>query len=97
LFVPSNHPVQRFEDILDNIARIEGFTAGMDGGAFVENEQALFAVKHALLIISESGGEVWRFGIGIVSGHSLGGHTGPRKPVATRIRHHRRDAALENS
>jgi uncharacterized protein with HEPN domain len=52
--VPSNHPVQRFEDILDNIARIEGFTTGMDGGAFVENEQALFAVKHALLIISEA-------------------------------------------
>jgi uncharacterized protein with HEPN domain len=52
--VPSRDPVQRFEDILQNIARIERFTAGMNFAAFSQNEQALFAVNHALLIISEA-------------------------------------------
>jgi len=52
--VPSSDPVQRFEDILENIARIEGFTAGMDLEAFTQNTQALYAVKYALLTISEA-------------------------------------------
>ena len=52
--MPSSDPVQRFEDILENIARIEGFTAGMDLEAFTQNTQALYAVKYALLTISEA-------------------------------------------
>lgn len=52
--MPSRDPVQRFEDILQNINRIERFTEGMDLAAFSRNEQALFAVDHALLIISEA-------------------------------------------
>lgn len=52
--MPSSDPVQRFQDILDNIARIERFFAGLDRQSFTENEQALFAVQHALLIISEA-------------------------------------------
>ena len=52
--MPSSDPVRRFQDILDNIARIERFTAGLDFHAFKENEQVLFAVEHALLIISEA-------------------------------------------
>jgi len=51
--VPSSDPLQRFQDILDNIARIERFTAGLNLQTFRENEQVLFAVEHALLIISE--------------------------------------------
>lgn len=43
-----------FEDILENIARVERFTAGVDPAKLAENEQAFFAVLHALLIISES-------------------------------------------
>jgi uncharacterized protein with HEPN domain len=43
-----------FEDILENIARIERFTAGLDIAALDKNEQAFYAVLHALLIISES-------------------------------------------
>jgi uncharacterized protein with HEPN domain len=39
---------------LENIARIERFTTGLDLEAFRDNEQTLFAVKHALLIISEA-------------------------------------------
>jgi len=52
--VPSDDPIQRFQDILDNIACIEEFTAGMDLDAFSRNNQALYAVKHAMLIISEA-------------------------------------------
>ena len=52
--MPSDKLIRRFEDILDNIARVERFTAGLDYEAFVRDEQALFAVLHALLIISEA-------------------------------------------
>lgn len=40
--------------MLDNIARIERFTAGFDEAAFAADEKAMFAVFHALLIISEA-------------------------------------------
>jgi uncharacterized protein with HEPN domain len=50
----SERRARRFEDILDNIARIERFTAGMDFPAFSANEQVTFAVLHALLILSEA-------------------------------------------
>ena len=52
--MPSNDPVRRFEDILDSIARIERFTTGMDFAAFSRNEQVVYAVNHALLILSEA-------------------------------------------
>ena len=35
--MPSKGPTQRFEDILENIALIEEFTAGMDLTAFTED------------------------------------------------------------
>jgi uncharacterized protein with HEPN domain len=52
--VPSRDPLQRFQDILDNIERIERFTAGLDAQSFCGDEQVVFAVQHALLIISEA-------------------------------------------
>jgi uncharacterized protein with HEPN domain len=52
--LPSSDPVQRFQEILDNIARIQRFTAGLSLDSFGDNEQTIFAVKHALLIISEA-------------------------------------------
>jgi uncharacterized protein with HEPN domain len=39
--VPSEKPLLRLEDILENIDRIERFTAGMDFAAFSANEQGL--------------------------------------------------------
>lgn len=42
------------QDIIDNSARIEQFTAGMDLDSFSENEQKVDAVRYALLIISEA-------------------------------------------
>jgi uncharacterized protein with HEPN domain len=52
--VPSSDPIQRFLDILENIGRIEEFTADMDRAAFSQNNETVYAVKHALLIISEA-------------------------------------------
>jgi uncharacterized protein with HEPN domain len=52
--VPSSDPIQRFNDIVENIDRIERFTAGMDLRAFAAAEQTVFAVKYALLAISEA-------------------------------------------
>jgi len=52
--LPSEKPLRRLRDILDNVARIERFTADMDFDAFQANEQAVFASLHALLIISEA-------------------------------------------
>src|SRR5258708_33709487 len=52
--MPSNAPVQRFGDIIENIERIRRFTAGMDLQAFAANEQTTLAVKYSLLVISEA-------------------------------------------
>ena len=50
--MPSSVPAQRFADILDNIVHIEGFTRGLDAETFAGNDQIVFAVKYALMIIS---------------------------------------------
>jgi uncharacterized protein with HEPN domain len=52
--VPSSDPVQRFTDIIDNIDRIEQFTQGLNAKTFAANHQVIFAVKYALVIISEA-------------------------------------------
>ena len=52
--MPSSDPVQRFVDIVENIDHIEGFTRGLDAKAFADNDQVIFAVKYALMIISEA-------------------------------------------
>ena len=53
--MPSNDPVQRFEDILANIARIEKYTAGIgDETAFEENHLVYDAVERCLERISEA-------------------------------------------
>jgi uncharacterized protein with HEPN domain len=52
--VPSKDPVQRFADIVENIDHIERFTRDLNAETFIANEQAIFAVKYALMIISEA-------------------------------------------
>jgi uncharacterized protein with HEPN domain len=52
--LPSEKPLQRLEDILDNIERIERFTAGKDFETFAGDEQALYASLYALLVVSEA-------------------------------------------
>jgi uncharacterized protein with HEPN domain len=46
--------MRHLRDILDNIARVERFTAGLEFQTVAANEQTTFAVLHALLIISEA-------------------------------------------
>jgi uncharacterized protein with HEPN domain len=52
--VPSGDPVQRFEDILDNITRIEDYTAGMTAVTFLEDTRTYDAVERCLERISEA-------------------------------------------
>jgi uncharacterized protein with HEPN domain len=52
--VPSKDPIQRFEDILENIVRIEEFTAGMDAVAFANDLKTSNAVERCLERISEA-------------------------------------------
>jgi uncharacterized protein with HEPN domain len=52
--VPSKDPILRLEDILENISRIEAFTAGMDGVAFVEDLKTSNATERCLERISEA-------------------------------------------
>jgi uncharacterized protein with HEPN domain len=52
--LPSEGLARHFEDILDNIVRIERFTAGLNFETFCRNEETFYAVLHALLIISEA-------------------------------------------
>ena len=52
--MPFSDPRQAFKDILENIGRIERFTAGLDEHSFKDNEQTVFAVQYALLVISEA-------------------------------------------
>ncbi len=56
--MPSERLFRSLEDILENIARIERFTAGMDFDGFAANEQGVYASLHALLIISEAARKV---------------------------------------
>lgn len=52
--MPSNDPIQRFTDILEAIERIEQFTSGLTAAEFAANDQVTYAVKYALLVISEA-------------------------------------------
>lgn len=52
--MPFDDPQRALEDILENIARIERFTASLDAESFPNDEEALFAVQYALLVISEA-------------------------------------------
>jgi uncharacterized protein with HEPN domain len=52
--LPSRRQTRRFEEILENIELIERFVTGLDYAVFAGNKQVLYAVFHALLIISEA-------------------------------------------
>ena len=51
--MPSKDPVQRFEDILENIILIEQFTDGMDLAAFKQDPKTSNAAERCLERISE--------------------------------------------
>lgn len=47
-------PLQRIEDILDNIDRVRAFMEGYDFKSFVADDRTLYAVTRALEIVSEA-------------------------------------------
>lgn len=52
--MPSNSPNQRFEDIAENIRRIEVFTTGLDADDFLADLKTYDAVERCLERISEA-------------------------------------------
>jgi uncharacterized protein with HEPN domain len=52
--VPSKDPIQRFEDILENILLIEEFTKGMDLNAFLDDPKTRNAAERCMERISEA-------------------------------------------
>lgn len=50
----SRNPVQRFEDILENIASIGEFTRGLEAGSFSADAKTVNAVERCLERISEA-------------------------------------------
>ncbi len=52
--MPSKDPIQRFEDILENIILIEEFTKGMDLNAFLEDLKTRNATERCMERISEA-------------------------------------------
>jgi uncharacterized protein with HEPN domain len=52
--VPSSDPIQRLQDILDNIARIEQHTAGVDFRVLSDQGKTRDAVERCLERISEA-------------------------------------------
>ena len=52
--MPSKDPILRFEDILENIALIEQFSAGMELKAFTEDLKTSNAAERCLERISEA-------------------------------------------
>jgi uncharacterized protein with HEPN domain len=52
--VPSNDPIQRFEDILENIILIEEFTSGMSPNTFLEDLKTRNATERCMERISEA-------------------------------------------
>ena len=52
--MPSSDPIQRFQDILDNIGRVEEYTMGMDLETFREGGIACDAAERCLERICEA-------------------------------------------
>lgn len=52
--MPSERPARRFQDILDNIARIEAHVAGLDLDGFLTDAKTMDAVERCLSRISEA-------------------------------------------
>lgn len=52
--MPSKNPIQRFEDILDNIGRIIEYTRNISYKSFIEDWKTLDAMERCLARISEA-------------------------------------------
>lgn len=52
--MPSERPRQRFQDIIDNIDRIDSYIVGMDRAGFRQDQKTIDAVERCLSRISEA-------------------------------------------
>lgn len=52
--MPSDRPRQRFQDIIDNIDRIDLYIAGLDREGFCRDQKTIDAVERCLSRISEA-------------------------------------------
>ena len=81
--LPSEKQIQRFADILENIDRIERFTTGLDADSLARNEQAFYAVLHALLLISEAARRLGNEAETLAPRSAVAEHPQPRQRVAS--------------
>jgi len=52
--MPSNDPVQRFDDILENIGRIRRYTEGMEEAGFLKDTKTIDAVERCVERMAEA-------------------------------------------
>jgi hypothetical protein len=64
--VTVNDPTPDLEVVLENIARIERFVAGCDEDSFRNNEQVVFAVQYASLLMRAAVDRLGDAGFGVM-------------------------------
>ena len=60
--MPSDQPVRRLEDIVENARTIQRYVAGMDGAAFENDQKTYDAVERCLERICEAAAKLGRSG-----------------------------------
>jgi uncharacterized protein with HEPN domain len=91
--VPSKGPIQRFEDILENIALIEEFTAATDLTAFTEDLKTSNAAERCLERISEAAKKLGALAEELCR-NTMVPSARHRKSAAARIRQNRRHSRV---
>lgn len=83
-----NDPAELLNDILTDIANIEQFTQGADEASFERNDQVAYAVKYALLRISEAAHRLGDRAPELCPEVPWRRRPGPGEPPASRLRQH---------
>ena len=78
----SRVPLQLFEDIAENISRIENYTRGYDAGKFSEDSMCQDAVQHCLLRLSEAARLLGDEARAICARNPLAGYTRHRQSAS---------------
>jgi len=52
--MPTDDPEQRFEDMLENVCRIQSYTSGMNQAEFLKDQKTIDAVERCLERIAEA-------------------------------------------
>lgn len=81
--MPSDRPLVRLRDILENIERIQDYIRGMDLSGFLESRITIDAVERCLSRISEAATKIGPVAEEILPGHDWRGIRG----IGNRLRH----------